>query len=67
MFILILVLKEDIKFDKMKTMCDSAIEKVSEDNLLYYDLEVFISSKNEESTIYPQIGYKHRSKKTFSW
>lgn len=59
-------LKEDIKFSDMKDLCNSSVEKISEDNLSYYDLEVFISSDSEESE-YPQIGYKHRSKTEFSW
>ena len=60
-------LKEDVDFDNMKELCNSSIEKISEDNLGFYDLEVFISSENEESEVYPQIGYKHVSKTTFSW
>lgn len=60
-------LKEDVNFDKMKEMSNSVIAKVSEENLGYYDLEVFISSNNEESEVYPQIGYKHRSNSIFSW
>ena len=60
-------LKEDVKFDDLKTLCNSSIEKVSEDNLDYYDMEVFITSEDKESEIYPQIGYKHVSNSEFSW
>lgn len=60
------VLKEDVNFESMKKVCNSSVEKFSEENLSFYDLEVFITSK-KESEIYPQIGYKHRSNTTFSW
>lgn len=62
-----ITLSEDVDFDEMKKLCNSSIEKISEDNLAFYDLEVFLSSKNEESEVYPQIGYKHVSNEEFSW
>ena len=60
-------LKEDMDFDKLKELCKSSVEILSEDNAAFYDLEVFITSNNEESEVYPQIGYKHRSNSKFSW
>ena len=60
------VLKEDVNFETVKNVCNKSVEKFSEDNLSFYDLEVFITSK-KESEVYPQIGYKHRSNTTFSW
>ena len=32
-----------------------------------FHINEIISSENEESEVYPQIGYKHVSKTTFSW
>lgn len=60
------VLKENVDFETMKNVCNKSVEKFSEENLSFYDLEVFITSK-QESEVYPQIGYKHRSNTTFSW
>ena len=62
-----ITLSEDVEFDEMKKLCNSSVEKISEENLAFYDLEVFLSSKNEESEVYPQIGYKHISNEEFSW
>ena len=62
-----ITLTKDVSFEGMKTLCNSMVEKVSEENLAYYDLEVFISSNDETSEVYPQIGYKHRSNTVFSW
>ena len=60
------VLKENVDFETMKNVCNKSVEKFSEENLSFYDLEVFITSK-QQSEVYPQIGYKHRSNTTFSW
>lgn len=60
-------LKEDAGLDVVKEVSNSIVEKLSEENREFFDLEVFVTSDNEESEIYPQIGYKHRSKTEFSW
>ena len=62
-----ILLSEDVDFNKMKDLSNKAIEKINEDNLKFYDVEIFIESKNEESSTYPQIGYKHKSNSKFSW
>ena len=61
-----IVLKEDVDFNVMKELCNTSITKITEENLEFYDVEVFIGIKSE-SEIYPQIGYKHRSKTVLSW
>lgn len=60
-------LKEDIDFDDVKENSNKIIEKISSKNLEFYDLEIFITSKNEESKIYPKIGYKHKKNSKFTW
>lgn len=60
-------LKEDIEFDDIKENSDKIIEKFSSKNLEFYDLEIFITSENEESKIYPKIGYKHKKNSKFTW
>lgn len=60
-------LEEDIDFEDIKDVSDEIIESFSSDNLEFYDLEIFVNSKNEESEIYPKIGYKHKSNSKFTW
>lgn len=60
-------LSEDIEFDKIKDISNQVIEEFSEENLGYYDLEFFVESSNEESEIYPKVGYKHKSNSEFVW
>lgn len=60
-------LEEDIDFDDVKDVSNELIECFSSDNLKFYDLEIFITSKNKESEVYPKIGYKHKSDSKFTW
>lgn len=62
-----IVLSEDSDFDDVKDISNESLSGFSEDNLSFYDVEIFIESKNEESSDYPQIGYKHKTNSKFSW
>ena len=59
--------EEDIDFENIKTKANEVISSFSEENLSYYDLQFFIESANEESEIYPQIGYKFKANEEFAW
>lgn len=60
-------LKEDIEFKALKKKSDECIELISEDNLGYYDLEIFIDSLDKNSKTYPKIGYKYKTSSSFVW
>ncbi len=62
-----LVLNDDVELKKVEELADSSINKISEKNLKYFDVEIFIESLNKESTVYPKIGYKHKSQTKFTW
>lgn len=64
---LFLVLSEDIDFEDVKEVSNGVIEKISEENLSFYDVEIFVDSKDEESETYPKIGYKHKTNSEFTW
>lgn len=64
----IIDVKKDIDLVDAKSMSDSIIEKLSDDQQSFYDIEVFITSKeSKDSEIYPIIGSKHRDSLTFVW
>ncbi len=64
----IIDVKTDTDLIDAKSMTDNIIEKLSEDQLSFYDIEVFITSKESiESEIYPIIGAKHKDSLTFIW
>jgi hypothetical protein len=60
----------DIKV--VKEMSKKVIATFTEEELKYYDLALWVDSNNEESTVYPIIGTKHKvingdSKDHFVW
>lgn len=64
---ILVTLKSDVNLDTMKKLANDSITNFSEENIGYYDFEFFIDSENQESTTYPQIGYKYRGSQEFSW
>ena len=60
-------LTEDIEFEKVKKVSDEAISLFSEENLSFYDVEIFVDSEVEESETYPKIGYKYKTNSEFTW
>lgn len=62
-----IILDKDTKFENVKEICNESLEKFSEENLKFYDVEVFVESNDKESSLYPQIGYKHKTNSKFSW
>ena len=64
---IIVSLEQDVDFEKIKTISNESLIGFKEDNLSYYDVQIFIKSSNEESEIYPQIGYKFKADQEFSW
>ena len=64
---IIVTLEEDIDFEQVKKVSNESLSLISEKNLGFFDVEIYIKSKNKDSETYPQIGYKHKSKEEFSW
>ena len=62
-----LVLNEEVDFKKVKEISNKAIESISEDNLSFYDVEIFVECNDEESQVYPKIGYKYQTDTEFTW
>ena len=64
---IVVKLKNDIDFEKIKEQANESLSGFSEENLTYYDVEFFVQSSNKDSETYPQIGYKFKTNKEFSW
>ena len=62
-----LELKEDISLDDVKEKSNEVIEKISEKNLSFYDVEIFVECLDKESDQYPKIGYKYKTSSEFTW
>ena len=57
--------KEKTKLDKAKKLTDIIYDNLNEDVRSYYDIEVYLTQKNNEN--YPAIGYCFKGNDYFSW
>ena len=64
---IVVKLKEDVNFEELKKKANESISGFDEENLTFYDVQFFVQSENKESEVYPQIGYKFKANKEFSW
>ncbi len=64
---ILIKLKNDIELDTIKEKANKSIEKISESNREFYDIEIFVESNNEKSEVYPKIGYKYKTSSEFVW
>lgn len=60
-------LKEDVDLEEIDEITTESLNGFSEENIKFYDVEVFVECLNEDSEIYPKIGYKHKSDSEFTW
>ena len=58
-------LKNDVSRDDSKNLVNYVMEKLTDEEKKFYDVQVFINKDNDEA--FPIIGYRHHSKDTFSW
>lgn len=59
--------EDTLDLNKAKEYASSISTYIGDNNLTYYDLQIFINSDNEESTTYPKIGYKHYTSDSLTW
>ncbi len=56
----------DLPKDQAVQYATTTLEYFTEEEKAYYDIQIFISC-DEESEIYPIIGYKHKTTDTYIW
>ena len=64
---IVVILSSDIDFKEIQTIANESLTSFSKENLSYYDIEFYVDTQNNESDIYPQIGYKFKANSDFSW
>ena len=62
-----ITLEEEVSLDKIDELSKKVIDDFKEKNLKYYDIEIFVDCIDDESKIYPKIGYKHKTNTEFTW
>lgn len=55
-----------VDIDTAKGYADEVTDKISKKNLKYYDIQVYLDSK-EEKDGFPNVGYRHKTAGDFSW
>lgn len=55
---------ESISIDKVKSSCKKLVLSFSEEELKYYDFQVFVTGSSDK---YPIIGYKNKNSEGMDW
>lgn len=63
----IITVNEETTINDAKALTALVIADMSEDQLAYYDYQVFIKNENEEKEGYPIIGYLNKESESFSY
>lgn len=63
----IIEVNDDVDLITSRSLADKIAEKLSDEIKSFYDIEVYLTSKNEESELYPTIGHKHKTSAAFLW
>lgn len=62
----IITLDGSVDLDTAKGYADLVVDGLEKSDLKYYDIQVYLDSK-EEKEGFPDVGYRHKTAKDFSW
>ena len=62
----IITVSNDMSTDNAKKLGDTILDKISDDDKKYYDIQILIDTE-EENENYPIAGYKHKTEKAFDF
>lgn len=63
----ILTVSDDLDVETAKSYSAEILKILDEEQLKFYDIQIYYSSNTESSQNYPFIGYKNKSKEEFAW
>lgn len=61
-----ITVNDDVSVDSSRDMANKTLEKLSDEEKAYYDIQ-FIINNDKEKEHFPIIGYKHHTKQGISW
>lgn len=64
---IIITVKDEVTKDAAKNIAAISLNELKEDQLKFYDIQVFVKKNNEELNDFPIIGYKQNTWTGFSW
>ena len=62
----IITVSNDMSTEDAKKLWDTILDKISDDDKKYYDIQILIGTE-EENDNYPIAGYKHKSEDNFTY
>ena len=66
-FDIVITVNDDVSLSSAKEIGNNSFSKLSEDQINYYSIQVFIKKDDEKKNDFPIIGYKQRGTKTLIW
>ena len=64
---IIMTVVDDMGKEESKKLTDNITSFFSENQIGYYDFEVFVKKEATSENDFPIIGYKHHNSSSFSW
>ena len=64
---IIITVKDEVTKDVAKTIAADSLTEFDEDQLKFYDIQIFVKKDNEELNDFPIIGYKQNGKEGLTW
>ena len=62
-----ITVSDDVTKDNAKKIANGILEFLDEEQLKFYDIQVFVKKENEELNDFPIIGYKQNNEEGFTW
>lgn len=63
----IVEVKPETDIAKAKEAVLKILEYFNDEYKAFYDIQVFLTCEDKENTIYPVMGYKHKTSSSFKW
>ena len=60
------IVNDDVSVDTARDLSNKTLEKLSDDEKAYYDVQFMINNEKEKDH-FPIIGYKHHTKTAIAW
>lgn len=64
---IIITVKDEVSKDNAKKIASTSLEKFDEEQLKFYDIQIFVKKDNAELNDFPIIGYKQNGRKGLTW
>lgn len=64
---IMITVKDEVEKDTAKGYADQALTYFTDEQKEYYDIELILSSENDNSEVYPLFGYKHKTSSSLVW